>query len=114
MSISFRSVVTVLAALTASSVAPAQVTEDTEPMVATDFGVLQVPAVIDLIDDEILATGDAVDPLAPLGDSDQANSDAADQPVKPAGDLTTLVAQFRSSDAGSRELECLAAGVYFE
>jgi spore germination cell wall hydrolase CwlJ-like protein len=32
----------------------------------------------------------------------------------PSSDLPGLVAQYRSSDAGSRELECLAAGVYFE
>lgn len=35
-------------------------------------------------------------------------------PVRPTGDLVSLVAQLRSSDPGSRELECLAAGIYFE
>ncbi|MBA2467081.1 MAG: cell wall hydrolase [Sphingomonas sp.] len=34
--------------------------------------------------------------------------------VKPSGDLAALVAQFRGSDPGSRELECLAVGIYFE
>ena len=34
--------------------------------------------------------------------------------VDPNSDLPTLVANLRSSDAGSRQLECLAAGVYFE
>jgi spore germination cell wall hydrolase CwlJ-like protein len=29
-------------------------------------------------------------------------------------DLSTLVGELRSSEAGSRELECLAAGIYFE
>jgi spore germination cell wall hydrolase CwlJ-like protein len=43
-------------------------------------------------------------------DSDQ--SDAP--PVRLSGDLATLVADLRGSDAGSRELECLATGVYFE
>jgi hypothetical protein len=114
MSISIRSVVTVLAALSASSVAPAQVTEDAEPLVTTDSGVLTVPAVINLIDDEIIVTGDAVDPLAPSDDSEQVDNGITDEAVKPATDLATLVAQFRGSDAGSRELECLAAGVYFE
>src|SRR5215218_3348931 len=114
MSISIRSVVTVFAALTASSVAPAQVTQDTEPQVATDSGVLPVPAVIKLIDNEVMATGDAADPLAPIDDSEQAASGITDQAVKPTGDLVSLVAQLRGSDAGSRELECLAAGVYFE
>ena len=34
--------------------------------------------------------------------------------VKPTGDLPTLVAELKGSDPGSRELECLAVGVYFE
>jgi spore germination cell wall hydrolase CwlJ-like protein len=37
-----------------------------------------------------------------------------DARAKPTGDLVSLVADLRSSDAGSRELECLAVGVYFE
>ena len=36
------------------------------------------------------------------------------RPVKPTGDLASLVAQLRGSDPGSRELECLAVGIYFE
>lgn len=42
-----------------------------------------------------------VDELAPL-------------PAKPSGDLASMVAQLRSSEPGSRELECLAVGIYFE
>ena len=34
--------------------------------------------------------------------------------TKPTGDLSSLVSQLRSSDAGSRELECLAGAIYFE
>jgi spore germination cell wall hydrolase CwlJ-like protein len=113
MMISIRSAITVLAALSASSVAPAQVTENAEPLIATDSGVPPVPAVIKLIDNEVVAPGDTVDPLAPKDDSDQAETATA-EPVKPAGDLPSLVARFRGTDAGSRELECLAVGVYFE
>ena len=110
-----RSAITVLAALTASSVAPAQVTEGSEPLIASDSGILPVPAVIKLIDNEVvLATGEAVDPLAPADDSEQVDDGALAEAVDPAADLPTLVAQFRSSDPGSDELECLAAGVYFE
>ena len=115
MSISIRSIVTVLAALTASSVAPAQVTDNAEPLITADSGVLPVPAVIKLIDDEVISAGTSVDPLAPTDDSaEQAEIGAIVEPVKPTGDLPTLVAQFRGSEAGGRELECLAAGVYFE
>jgi N-acetylmuramoyl-L-alanine amidase len=113
MSNSLRSVITVLAALTASSVAPAQVSEDAEPLVATDMAVLPVQAIVQTLDDEVvLSTGDSVDPLAPVDDADTAGDLAV--AVKPVGDLASLVSQFQGSDAGSRELECLAAGVYFE
>jgi len=35
-------------------------------------------------------------------------------PAKPSSDLASLVAEYRGTDPGSRELECLATGVYFE
>src|SRR5439155_21930499 len=34
--------------------------------------------------------------------------------VKPPGDLGAMVAELRAPDAGGRELECLATGIYFE
>jgi spore germination cell wall hydrolase CwlJ-like protein len=51
--------------------------------------------------------------------SDQVNDSAESAPeaavtVKAGGDLASTVAQLRSSDPGSRELECLATGIYFE
>ena len=109
MQFSIRSVITVLAALTASSVAPAQVTEEAEPLIATGSGVLPVPAVIQTIENEVVSPSD---PLAPL--EKQESDDSAQAQAKPAGDLPSLVAQFRDSDPGSRELECLAVGVYYE
>ena len=113
MSNSIRSVITVLAALTASSVAPAQVSQDAEPLIATDMAVLPVQAIVQTLDDEVvLSTGESADPLAPGDETATIESDSA--PVKPTGDLASLVAQLRGSDAGSHELECLAAGVYFE
>ena len=38
----------------------------------------------------------------------------APAPLKASGSLSSMVAQLRGSDAGSRELECLATGIYFE
>jgi len=50
---------------------------------------------------------------APALDQDQ--PDAQETPeIRPTGDLASKVAQLRSADAGSRELQCLAVGVYFE
>lgn len=109
MSISFRSVVTVAAALTASSVAPAQVTEEARPLSAPVSEAIAVPAVIELMNDEMIVPAEPADPLAPV-----AGDEAAIEPAKPVGDLSSLVAQLRGTDPGSREMECLAAGIYFE
>lgn len=112
MSISLRSAITVLAALSASSVAPAQVTEDAEPLIAAGSGVMPVPAVIETLSNEPFVP---LDPLAPQPEADQpADTAEAEAEVAPAADLPTLVAEFRATDPGSRELECLAAGIYFE
>ena len=48
---------------------------------------------------------DSVDPVTEPSDT---------APVRPTGDLASLVAQLRDSNPGSREVECLAVGVYFE
>jgi spore germination cell wall hydrolase CwlJ-like protein len=114
MSYTIRSAVTVLAALIASSVAPAQVSKDAEPLTVTDSAVLPVQAIVQTLDDEIvLSTGETADPLAPSDEVATTEDDSA-PPARPTGDLTSLVSQLRGSDAGSRELECLAVGVYFE
>lgn len=115
MSYSIRSVFTVLAALTASSVAPAQISEGAEPLVLTDSPVLPVQAVVETLDDEIiLSTGEPADPLAPIDDTAATTEEAAEVPARPTGDLASLVAQLRGTENATRELECLAVGVYFE
>lgn len=111
MSNSFRLAITVLAALSASSVAPAQVTEDSEPLIAAGSGVMPVPAVIQNIDAEPV---EPVDPLAPQPEEPVEAPGVEEPPVEPTADLATKVAQLRGSDPGSRELECLAVGVYYE
>ncbi len=44
----------------------------------------------------------------------EATDDAEASAARPTGDLSSMVAQLKSSDPGSRELECLATGIYFE
>ena len=52
------------------------------------------------------------------GVQDQTPDDADTATVtpteKPTGDLSSMVAQLRDSVPGTRELECLATGIYFE
>jgi N-acetylmuramoyl-L-alanine amidase len=113
-----RSALLVLAALSASSVAPAQVGPASEPLMP--MASLSVPKVVvpQLITDQVTAPVTAIeapvaDELAPLPET-QLPETKVETPVRPSGDLATLVAQMRGSNPGSRELECLAVGIYFE
>ena len=104
-----------VAALGAASVAPAQVL----PGGATDQ---VVAAVAKTLDEPIVTTPLSNEPLAP------AQIAGSEEPALPApaededeqvaitrgASLSDTVAKLRRSDAGSRELECLAVGVYFE
>ena len=106
---SFRPALLVIAAVSASSVAPAQVGPSAEPLIPVSETALPKVVVPEVLPNDLPVATQAdpapvVDELAPL---------PAPQ-AKPTGDLATLVAQMRSSDAGSRELECLAVGIYFE
>jgi N-acetylmuramoyl-L-alanine amidase len=52
-------------------------------------------------------------PAGPATDNEAEESEQVAAP-DPKADLGSKVAELRSSDPGSRELECLAAGIYFE
>ena len=102
---SIRSALLIIATLSASSVAPAQVGPTTTNEALEKVATFVVPAeVAQPLPSE--ATG--VEP-----EVEQAAEEPV--PVKPAtGDLSDMVAQLRGTDPGSRELECLAVGIYFE
>ena len=104
----------ILAAVSGSSVAPAQVgpTSSEATVVTTSLPKIVLPEPIDTPTYSMDAE-EASAPITPEA-TGQSGVDLAPVPVKPTGDLTSLVAQLRSSDAGSRELECLAVGIYFE
>ncbi|HJR82590.1 MAG TPA: cell wall hydrolase [Sphingomicrobium sp.] len=110
MLVSLRSALLIFAAASASSVAPAQVGPSSEPLIPATQASLPKIVVPERI--EYPALPDATEPVENIDEADGA--EIAPEPVKPAGDLASLVAQLRGSDPGSRELECLAVGVYFE
>ena len=110
MNLSVRTAFLLMAAISASSVAPAQVSLGAEPLLEVDSTVapaLVIPATL------TVETPIAADLLAPQVD---ATDDAVDapKPVVAAGDLSSMVAQLRRTSAGSSELECLAGAIYFE
>ena len=101
-----------VAALTATVIAPVRAGPATEPLVSVANATL--PSVVrpDLLDPNgkpVLSAPDAPDAQA----QDDATAEAAPA-VKPGGDLATMVAELRGPEPGSRELECLATGIYFE
>jgi len=110
MFVPFRSAILVIAALSASSVAPAKVNPTTEPLITEGSNDLSVPAASSLLPNEQspnLLSSPSDDPLAPEADEKQ-------ETIAEGATLAEAVASLRSSDPGSRELECLATGIYFE
>jgi len=100
-----------VAALTATIIAPAQAGPSGEPLLPVTNAPLPETAVQELLDPQGEPT--LSQPQADTtskSDLDEASAPAA----KPTGDLASMVAQLRSAEAGSRELECLATGIYFE
>jgi N-acetylmuramoyl-L-alanine amidase len=109
---SFRSALLMVAALTATIIAPAKAGPAAEPLVSVANATLPKVAVPDLLDAQeqpVLS-----EPATPDVQTQPNAEDNAAPAAKPSGDLAAMVAQLRGPDAGSRELECLATGIYFE
>ena len=109
MSFSLRSALLIAGSLGASSVAPAQVTPAAEPLLAANSAT--VPTVV--VPQEIAAEPEAPTVL-PEAVETTPEAPATEPAVNRNQDLASLVADLRSSEPGSRELECLAVGIYFE
>lgn len=116
MATSIRSALMLYAALTAAQVAPAQVTIDSEPLIASGSGVIPVQAVVEPIATNAVLPLEIDDPLLPKA-APETPPVAETEPavsVDRKASLAEKVAELRGSDPGSREMECLAAGIYFE
>ncbi|MDP9423062.1 MAG: cell wall hydrolase [Pseudomonadota bacterium] len=105
MFVPLRSAFMVIAALTASSVAPAQANPAAEPQPAAEWTPLPELA------DQLLQ--ESTDPLAPIADEEEEPQPEHGE-TAPGATLTETVANLHATDPGSRELECLAVGIYFE
>lgn len=108
---SFRTALLVCAALTATTIAPAEAGPANETLVSTANATLAKASIPELIDPNgqpQLAQPDADTPETPTDES------AVQSSVDPSEDLASMVADLRAPEAGSRDLECLATGIYFE
>ena len=109
----------VVAALSAAQVAPAQVTSEAEPLIAHGSGVIPANVVLQPISPSTDLPQNYADPLAPAHEPEAKTTIEPTAPEpEPAIDreasLADKVAALRGSDPGSREMECLAVGIYFE
>ncbi len=98
-----------IAALTATIIAPAQAGSSGEPLLpatSATFPKVATPQLLDPKAEPILSQPEATDP--------QDQADDAEPAVAVTAPLADMVAQLRGSEAGSRELECLATGIYYE
>jgi N-acetylmuramoyl-L-alanine amidase len=113
---SLRSALLLCAALGLATVAPAQAepSNDVSTPVTASLPEVPVPDLLDPDGEPQLSAPGIQDQQSVVPDADQDADQSAALPVRHGGDLATLVADMRGSDAGSRELECLATGVYFE
>jgi len=108
---SLRPALLICATLGAISFAPAQAQRADEPLGSLTVASLPEVPVPDLLDpngETQLSGAEEQDAISP----ETVGQDIT--PAKPSGDLASLVAEYRGTDPGSRELECLATGVYFE
>jgi N-acetylmuramoyl-L-alanine amidase len=109
---SFRSALLMVAALTATIIAPAKAGSTAEPLVPVASASLPKVAVPDLLDPQgepTLSQPDAAETQS------QSDADENSQPaINSSRDLASMVAQLRGPEAGTHELECLATGIYFE
>lgn len=98
------------------SVAPAHAYDTPEPLISVGSATFPTQSVLQPIQAsvELPASPTALDPLAPTVDGDQPANEAVVATPHLTGDLTSKVAALRGSDPGSRELECLAVGIYYE
>jgi len=117
MFISLRSASLFCAALCASSIAPAQVDSSVEPLLPVESASLPkivVPELLDPAAEPTLSEPSSEEAALPSTDP-QTEQPAEHKPaVDRNADLASQVAALRSSEPGSRELECLAVGIYFE
>jgi N-acetylmuramoyl-L-alanine amidase len=115
----FRSALLVIAALSAATIAPAQVrpVQPGEPLLrgSNASATLVVPATLTIPELPASSLLPAMPDVQGTVDQPDAVVEAAPlATTRPTGDLNAMVSKLRASTAGSSELECLAGAIYFE
>jgi spore germination cell wall hydrolase CwlJ-like protein len=108
---SFRSALLVCAALTGTTFTPALAGPTGETLTTTANATLANVSVPELLDPSGQPQLSEPDVDRPEVSADEQNPGPA---IDRSQDLPSMVAQLRGPEAGSRELDCLATGIYFE
>ena len=111
---SLRSALFICAALGATIVAPAQADPSDAPLASVAVANLPEVPVPDLLDPEGEPRLSGPDVKIFVTPETEPTAQPEAVSARPKADLATLVADMRGTEPGSRELECLAAGIYFE
>jgi spore germination cell wall hydrolase CwlJ-like protein len=106
---SVRSALLMIAALTATVIAPAKAGPSGEPLLPVTSATFPKVATPDLLDPKGEPTLSQPETAAP-----QEQAVESEPAVASTASLADMVSQLRDDEAGSRELECLATGIYFE
>lgn len=117
MTFTVRSTALVLAGLTAMTVAPAQAFQVPEPLIFSGSKQLPTETVQQPITADLqLPNLSSPDPFEAAPESDESGTEDSVEVATPppTGDLASKVAALRGDNPGSRELECLAVGIYYE
>src|SRR6478672_1680500 len=102
---SFRSALLMIAALTATIIAPAEAGPSGEPLLPATNAATPEVSLPQLLDPQ----GEPAPSESKTTDTQVVDDQTDAQPaVKPTGDLAEMVAQLRAPEAGSHELDCLA------
>jgi len=116
MLLTLRPALLFCAALSAASIAPAQAgpTLDTSVSFAkAELPKVPVPELLNTQGEPELSDSQSQTLQDQDGDSAAGTAGMA-APAKLSGDLSSMIAQLKGSEAGSRDIECLATGIYFE
>jgi N-acetylmuramoyl-L-alanine amidase len=111
---SLRSAMVICATLGAISVAPAQADPSPEPLIPVTSASLPQVRVPDLLDPRGEPELAQPTEVQPVDQPDIQVFQAQPPTAKAGGGLSDMVAQLKASQPGTRELECLATGIYFE
>jgi spore germination cell wall hydrolase CwlJ-like protein len=108
---SIRSALLVCAALSAAAFTPAKAGPASDTLTRTANATLATASIPELLDP-------SGQPQLAQPDSDTSDASTEDQTAEPdidrSQDLASMVSELRGAEPGSRELECLATGIYFE